>query len=221
MASIEEALALYEDAETGQSIQALAVSGGTRTNDWRPSCPTVVPSKYARSRQHGETITPWELRALAIHEAKIHEVPPYLFLAIISAESCWNLNALGKAREISLVQMLHSTYADLREQGLVKGNPWHPKTNLHAGAVYLRQIIESFTKRELTLAYRTLGLSPYAVVAASYNAGPTAVKEAITGHRELPASTLAYVQAVRELSKREKVLLEKTRQLKRTSHKIQ
>jgi soluble lytic murein transglycosylase-like protein len=204
-AGLEEALLLYESADDPSRVARM-----------ERICPKKVafsvPGSIPRHREQGISLVR-QLRTLAIREARAHRVPPDLFLAVVSAESCWNPAALGQANEISLVQMLPTTFEDLRMQGLVSGNPWEARPNLHAGAVYLRQIIESFTKADFLLASQKLGLTPYAVVAAAYNAGPLAVKESIAGRRQLPASTRIYTQTVKTISRRERVSIRKEERL--------
>jgi len=80
-----------------------------------------------------------------------------IFLALISAESGWNPNAVSPKGAQGLTQLMPST-----AQALGVLNPFDPIQNLRGGAKYLRQMLDEFGSYELALA--------------AYNAGPGAVK---------------------------------------------
>jgi soluble lytic murein transglycosylase-like protein len=119
-------------------------------------------------------------------DALIHEVAKHyshdadLLRAIVQVESGFDANAISPAGAIGLMQVLPTTAAWLGvsnpHQSLME-----PTTNLHAGAQYLRRLIDLFPGR-LDLAV------------AAYNAGQGAVQR----YRGVPPypETRRYVQAV-------------------------
>jgi soluble lytic murein transglycosylase-like protein len=139
------------------------------------------------------------LKAMAEHMAARHDIPFPLFSAIITHESRWRHDVRGSHGEVGLTQVLPQTFQRLQRQGLVKGDPAHPVTNLEAGAVYLRQVMSSFTELELANAQAHLHLMPLEVFAASYNWGPDNLKRAILGFRMIPSSVRAYARRITAL----------------------
>jgi len=139
------------------------------------------------------------LKAMAEHMAARYDIPFPLFSAIITRESGWRHDVRGSQGEVGLAQVHPKTFQRLQRQGLVKGDPTHPATNLEAGAIYLRQVVSSFTELELANAQAHLHLAPLEVFAASYNWGPDNLKRAILGFQMVPPSVRAYARRIKAL----------------------
>ena len=88
-----------------------------------------------------------------------HEVDQNLISAVIAQESAGNPNAVSHAGATGLMQLMEETAQDLGVQ-----NRYDPKSNVHGGAKYLRQMLDQFDN-DLELAL------------AAYNAGPSAVRK--------------------------------------------
>lgn len=91
--------------------------------------------------------------------AKTRQLPAKLLSAVIAQESGFRPCAVSKKGAQGLMQLMPAT----AEQFAVE-DPFEPKSNLEAGAKFLRQLIEKY-KGDLSLAL------------AAYNAGPAAVDE--------------------------------------------
>lgn len=91
--------------------------------------------------------------------AKARQLPSKLLRAVIAQESGFRPCAVSKKGAQGLMQLMPAT----AEQFAVE-DPFEPKSNLEAGARFLRQLIEKY-KGDLSLAL------------AAYNAGPAAVDE--------------------------------------------
>lgn len=78
-----------------------------------------------------------------------------LLAALAQVESRFDVGARSQAGAVGLLQLLPATAAGL------KLDPLRPRTNVLAGALYLKQLLRRYGSSELALA--------------AYNAGPTAV----------------------------------------------
>jgi peptidoglycan DL-endopeptidase CwlO len=107
------------------------------------------------------------------------DLPLALLVAVAQIESNLNHAARSSAGATGLLQVMPPTAAELRL------DPTRPKTNVLAGARYLKQMMARFGSTDLALA--------------AYNAGPTAV-ERVGG---APGTeTLTYVANVNRLWQR-------------------
>lgn len=98
-----------------------------------------------------------KLRPAAEAAARRHGVPPGLYVALITQESCWNPKAISPKGAIGLAQLMPGTAADL---GV---NPHQIEENLDGGGRYLKRQFLKFGSWRLALA--------------AYNAGPGAVSK--------------------------------------------
>jgi membrane-bound lytic murein transglycosylase B len=82
---------------------------------------------------------------------------------------------------LGLMQILPKTYDEMRAQYKLGPSPFDPRDNISAGAGYLRWLRTKYG---------------YPTMFAAYNAGPGQVDDVLSGDRQLPAETRAYVARV-------------------------
>ena len=116
---------------------------------------------------------PAKLRGMFEAAATDAGVPPAMLYAVAKVESNLHPDALSSAGARGLLQVMPATARSLDL------DPDEPRSNVLAGARYLRQLIDRFDSTDLALA--------------AYNAGPTAV--AIAG-RAPSLAVLRYVANV-------------------------
>ena len=104
-------------------------------------------------------------------------VPEAWIRAVMRVESAGDVRAISSAGAMGLMQVMPSTWADLRARHRLGSNPYDPRDNILAGAAYLREMHDRYG-------------SPGFL--AAYNAGPGRYEEYLEG-RPLPAETRAYV----------------------------
>lgn len=89
-----------------------------------------------------------------------------LLSALAAAESSYRPDVVSYAGAIGLLQVLPSTYREIRQQGVPIGdNPKDPRDNVRAGSYYLRRLYRIFTDERRSEDDRLR------VALASYNAG--------------------------------------------------
>jgi Transglycosylase SLT domain len=92
-----------------------------------------------------------------------------------------NLPMVSPKGAMGLMQVLPKTYDELRLQYKLGPNAFDPKSNIYAGAAYLRWL---------------RGKYGYPAMFAAYNAGPERVDDLLTRGKPLPDETQAYVSRV-------------------------
>ncbi len=107
-------------------------------------------------------------------------------MAIIKVESDFNQRAVSPKGAVGLMQLMPGT-ADY----LGVKNPFEPEKNIHGGAKYFAEQVETFGRMDLALA--------------AYNAGPSLVKKT----RRVPVfrETIAYVAKVFEHEEKYSILI--------------
>lgn len=110
-------------------------------------------------------------------------VDPELLRAVIVVESGFDVDAVSRAGAQGLMQLMPET---ARTYGA--SDPFDPRQNLHAGARYLRDLIDRYDQ-------------DYELVLAAYNAGESAVAK-FGGQIPPYAETLHYVPKVLKLYNR-------------------
>lgn len=140
----------------------------------------ATPRELTRS---GEPYSPDMLARSALYDPIIEKaaasssVAPDLLRAVIAVESGFNASAVSKKGAVGLMQLMPAT---ARRYGA--SNRYDPRQNVHAGARYLKALIDRYDK-DLNLAL------------AAYNAGEEAVER--YGRRIPPfRETEAYVPRV-------------------------
>ncbi|PBC09410.1 lytic transglycosylase domain-containing protein [Mesorhizobium sp. WSM3859] len=112
-------------------------------------------------------------------------VPAALIRAVMRQESAGDARAVSRAGARGLMQILPSTWDDLRARWSLGADPFDPRDNILAGTAYLRELNDRFG-------------SPGFL--AAYNAGPARYEAYLAG-RPLPAETRAYVAALAPLAR--------------------
>ncbi len=111
-------------------------------------------------------------------------IPTSWIRAIMHAESREDVRAASPKGAMGLMQIMPSTWAELRAKHRLGVNPYDPHDNILAGAAFLR---------ELNDRYGSPGFL------AAYNAGPRRYEDHLATGRPLPAETQAYVAAIAPL----------------------
>lgn len=101
---------------------------------------------------------PRELRGAFEAASADAAIPPAMLYAVAKVESKFHPNAESEAGARGLLQLMPATAKSLAL------NVDEPRSNVLAGARYLRQMLDRFSSSDLALA--------------AYNAGPTAVEQA-------------------------------------------
>jgi len=89
-----------------------------------------------------------------------------------------NQPIISSAGAMGIMQIMPSTYEDMRQQHRLGSDPYDPHDNILAGAAYLRWLRERY---------------PYPTLFAAYNDGPGNLEERLMRGGLLPAETRAYV----------------------------
>lgn len=105
-------------------------------------------------------------------------VPTSWIRAVMRVESVGDVHALSRKGAMGLMQIMPTTWADLRARYGFGANPYDPHDNILAGAAYLRELYDRY------------GAAGFL---AAYNAGPARYEDHIASGRQLPAETRAYI----------------------------
>jgi len=89
--------------------------------------------------------------------------------------------ATSSAGAMGLMQVMPTTYAELRERYNFGADPYDPRDNIFAGAAYLRELYERYGWPSLF---------------AAYHAGPARFETSLTTGRPLPEATRDYLAAL-------------------------
>ena len=92
-----------------------------------------------------------------------------------------NAPITSSAGAMGLMQVMPSTYEDMRQQHGLGSDPYDPHDNILAGAAYLRWLREKY---------------PYPTLFAAYNDGPGNLEERLMLGHLLPAETRNYVSGI-------------------------
>uniref|UniRef100_A0A9E7ZJJ3 Lytic transglycosylase domain-containing protein n=1 Tax=Bosea sp. NBC_00436 TaxID=2969620 RepID=A0A9E7ZJJ3_9HYPH len=128
-------------------------------------------------------------RAGDLHGAHIAEaaqrfgIPAAWIRAVMRVESAGDDRAVSAKGARGLMQIMPTTWAELRTQLQLGADPFNPRDNILAGTAYLRELHDRYG-------------SPGFL--AAYNAGPGRYEEHLAG-RPLPTETRAYVAMLRPL----------------------
>ena len=124
-----------------------------------------------------------DLHAAAIAEASNRfAIPEHWIRAVMQAESAGDPRAVSHAGAMGLMQVMPSTWAELRIRHALGRDPFEPRDNILAGTAYLREMWDRYGN--------------VAAMLAAYNAGPGRYDEYRATARPLPAETRAYVAAL-------------------------
>ncbi|MFN4356779.1 lytic transglycosylase domain-containing protein [Sphingopyxis alaskensis] len=106
-------------------------------------------------------------------------LPEAWIWAVMRAESNGDPAAISRAGAMGLMQIMPGTWGQLTARYGLGDNPWDVRANIHAGAAYLREMVDRY--RDLSTAL------------AAYNAGPGRVDDWRRRGRPLPDETITYV----------------------------
>jgi hypothetical protein len=136
--------------------------------------PTVAIEQRAAGDPHGAHIA---------EAAQRFGIPAPWIRAVMRIESAGDVRAVSAKGARGLMQIMPTTWAELRAQLQLGADPFNPRDNIMAGTAYLRSLHDRYG-------------SPGFL--AAYNAGPGRYEEHLAG-RPLPAETRAYVAMLRPL----------------------
>lgn len=105
-------------------------------------------------------------------------IPAAWIWAVMHAESAGELHVVSPKGAMGLMQIMPSTWADLRKRYHLGANPYDAHDNIIAGAAYLRELLDRY------------GAPGFL---AAYNAGPARWEDHLASGRPLPAETHAYL----------------------------
>jgi hypothetical protein len=142
------------------------------------------PSAYDREQQmsHGDLLKRWN--PAIMQASKRFGVPAAWIRAVMQLESGGrtmlgeNQPIISHAGAMGLMQLMPSTYRDMRRQYGLGTNPFDPHDNILAGAAYLRFL---------------RGKYAFPVMFEAYNDGPGHLEERLKNGGLLPAETQNYV----------------------------
>lgn len=132
-------------------------------------------------------VTPAEAAAVDRFQAHIIEasqrfgIPARWVEAVIMAESGGDPKAVSPKGAMGLMQLMPETWAELRDQHDLGGDPFDPRANILAGTAYLKAMQDRFG---------------YPALFAAYNAGPGRYETYLRDRKPLPAETRAYVARI-------------------------
>ncbi|KAA3448118.1 lytic transglycosylase [Mesorhizobium sp. SARCC-RB16n] len=110
--------------------------------------------------------------------AKRYDLPERLIRAVMHVESDADVRALSPKGAMGLMQIMPTTWEELRIKHGLGTNPFDPRDNILAGAAYLREMLDRFGPKGFL---------------AAYNAGPQRYWEHLSERRPLPRETIDYV----------------------------
>lgn len=106
-------------------------------------------------------------------------IPEQWIWNVMHVESRGNPRAVSRAGAMGLMQIMPATWAMLTARHRLGSDPFDIRSNIFAGAAYLRAMWDRYRDVSLMLA--------------AYNAGPGRADAYAAGRRRLPAETVAYV----------------------------
>ena len=134
------------------------------------------PTDQRAAQAHPAAADPWsELLAEASFRT---DLPAALLHDLMRVESGGNAFAVSPKGAIGLMQVMPATYSALRRPLGLGADPFAPRDNVLAGAMYLRLLVDRYGWPDAL---------------AAYNAGPRRLDAFLTRGRALPAKTIAYL----------------------------
>jgi D-alanyl-D-alanine carboxypeptidase len=110
-----------------------------------------------------------------------YRVPEQWIRAVMHQESGGQEQAVSSAGAMGLMQVMPSTYEELRVRHGLGDDPYDPHNNVLAGTAYIREMYDRYG-------------SPGFL--AAYNAGPDRVDDYLAGRGSLPDETVNYLAAI-------------------------
>jgi len=106
-------------------------------------------------------------------------IPEAWIWAVMRVESGGNSRAVSRAGAMGLMQIMPTTWADLRARYGLGADPFNVRDNIMAGAAYLREMHDRYGNASAMLA--------------AYNAGPGRYHDYLSRGRPLPPETVGYL----------------------------
>jgi hypothetical protein len=144
-------------------------------------CTTAWLAPVAASHGATPAVTSSALDNIVEEAASRFGLPADWIWAVIAAESGGDAQAISPKGAMGLMQLMPATWRALSVQYGLGSDPFDRRSNVLAGAAYLRELLDQFGPRGFL---------------AAYNAGPGRYAQARAGGRPLPAETLIYVTKV-------------------------
>jgi soluble lytic murein transglycosylase-like protein len=147
----------------------------------------AAPSDFEKEQRmsFGQLMKRWN--PVIAEASNRFDVPETWIRAVMQLES-GGRTTLGENQPITssagamgLMQVMPSTYEDMRQQYGLGADPYDPHDNILAGAAYLRWLRERY---------------PYPTLFAAYNDGPGNLEERLMRGGLLPAETRDYVSGI-------------------------
>lgn len=141
-----------------------------------------------------------QIEAAVAEAASAFRLPPSWIFQVMARESGGRSAVVSPAGAMGLMQLMPSTWAELRIRLGLGADPFDVHDNVLAGAAYLRELFDRF------------GAPGFL---AAYNAGPDRYADFVAGRTHLPAETRRYVavlaptigSSIGELANRERASL--------------
>ena len=143
---------------------------------------SLFPATAALATAPAAATTAHPYAAHVAEAAQRFGLPEAWIWAVMRAESNGDPAAISRAGAMGLMQIMPGTWGQLTARYGLGDNPWDVRPNIHAGAAYLREMVDRY--RDLPTAL------------AAYNAGPGRVDDWRQRGRALPAETIAYVAKI-------------------------
>ncbi|TPI78553.1 lytic transglycosylase domain-containing protein [Mesorhizobium sp. B2-8-9] len=116
--------------------------------------------------------------------AKRFDLPERLIRAVMHVESGGDVRAVSSEGAMGLMQVMPTTWEELRIKHNLGKDPFAPRDNILAGAAYLREMLDRFGSKGFL---------------AAYNAGPQRFEKHLSKGRPLPRETIDYVSKIMPL----------------------
>jgi soluble lytic murein transglycosylase-like protein len=131
---------------------------------------------------HGVSAEPLAPLAAFVTEAsRRFGVPEHWIRAVMHTESSQKPRARSRKGAMGLMQIMPTTWTDLRARYGLGADPYDPHDNILAGAAYMRELHDRY------------GAPGFL---AAYNAGPGRYERYLATGRPLPDETRAYVETL-------------------------
>lgn len=140
---------------------------------------SLFPATAALATLPTAAATAYPYAAHVAEAAQRFGIPEAWIWAVMRIESNGDPAAASRAGAMGLMQIMPGTWTQLTARYGLGDNPWDVRANIHAGAAYLREMVDRY--RDLPTAL------------AAYNAGPGRVDDWRKRGRPLPTETIAYV----------------------------
>lgn len=147
-------------------------------------CLTLMPMAMVSAHETTTPVPPGSdpYAGYVAEAARRFGLPEGWIRAVLRAESAGRSRAVSPTGAIGLMQVMPTTWRELRVRHKLGPDPFAPRDNILAGTAYLRELYDRYGSIEAMLA--------------AYNAGPARYDAFRGSGRPLPAATRSYVAAL-------------------------